>query len=223
MTVPFVTSQKDDFHNCVEWSKQKKRRKISVPSLDGLFTNRPQTHFANMNVSLMNGASRCLQEHLNWLNPFFSSFGRAVLMPRWETPTARRRWTLSTSSLRLKPAGRSNSCWGVGRTSAGLDRQFSNVHYHIKKNSDLECSAIVSAWKISQDVLSKYGNILVFDENWRNYLLEKDIQKMCHDREDGYNLRERLNLKVCSFCTTKKSFCISVCGVKLSSRLSPEM
>lgn len=77
-------------------------------------------------------------------------------MPRWETPTARRRWTLSTSSLRLKPAGRSNSCWGVGRTSAGLDRQFSKTPLW---NNDLECSAIVSARKISQDVLSKYGNI----------------------------------------------------------------
>ncbi len=57
----------------------------------------------------------------------------------------------------------------------------------------------------------------------RNYLLPKNIQKMFHDREGGYNLREQLNLKVRSVHTTKKSFCISICGVKLWNRLSTEI
>lgn len=39
---------------------------------------------------------------------------RVASMQRWGTPTARRPWTLFTSSQQHRPAGRSSSSWGVG-------------------------------------------------------------------------------------------------------------
>lgn len=95
---------------------------------------------------------------------FCSSFGRAVLTPRWGTPTARQRWTLSTSSLRLKPAGRSSSCWGVGRTGQCEwmpDKMTGNSQTCVKRvawghwpvpalNSNMAASMKQSSWKLKR-------------------------------------------------------------------------
>lgn len=56
-----------------------------------------------------------------------------------------------------------------------------------------------------------------------NNLLPDNILKMFSKRERGYNLRGELNLKHPRIRTTLKSFCISVCGVKLWNRLSKDM
>ena len=57
----------------------------------------------------------------------------------------------------------------------------------------------------------------------RNYLLPRNIQRMFHEREQGYDLREKSNLKVGRARTTKKSFCITICGVKLWNNMSTEI
>ena len=57
----------------------------------------------------------------------------------------------------------------------------------------------------------------------RNYLLPKNIQRMFHEREQSYDLREKSNLKVGRARTTMKSFCITICGVKLWNNLSTEI
>ena len=46
-------------------------------------------------------------------------------------------------------------------------------------------------------------------------MLPKNIQAMFSEREGGYKLRGQLNFKVGRTRTTKKSFCISIYGVKL--------
>ena len=46
---------------------------------------------------------------------------------------------------------------------------------------------------------------------------------MFHEREQGYDLREKSNLKVGRARTTMKSFCITICGVKLWNNMSTEI
>ncbi len=57
----------------------------------------------------------------------------------------------------------------------------------------------------------------------RNNMLPKNIQEMFFEREGSYKLRGQLNLKVRRARTTKKSFYISIYGVKLWNRLSVEV
>ena len=57
----------------------------------------------------------------------------------------------------------------------------------------------------------------------RNYMLPKNIQAMFSEREGRYKLRGQLNFKVHHTRTTKKSFCISIYGVKLWNKLSVEV
>ncbi len=57
----------------------------------------------------------------------------------------------------------------------------------------------------------------------RNNQLPGNIQVMFSEREGGYNLRGELNLKTRSARTTLKSFCISVCGVKLWNSINVEL
>ena len=54
-------------------------------------------------------------------------------------------------------------------------------------------------------------------------ILPLNIQKLFSDREGGYNLRGKLNFKVNSVRTTRKMFCISICGVRLWNSLSGEI
>ena len=56
-----------------------------------------------------------------------------------------------------------------------------------------------------------------------NNLLPANIQKLFFHREGGYNLRGELNLKHLYARTTTKTFCISICGVKLWNRLTGEL
>ena len=58
----------------------------------------------------------------------------------------------------------------------------------------------------------------VFMFKARNNLLPGIIQKMFFEREGGYNLRGMSNFK-----TTRKSFCLSVSGVKLWNKLNYEL
>lgn len=53
-----------------------------------------------------------------------------------------------------------------------------------------------------------------------NKLLPGNIQKMFYEREGGYNLRGKLNLKTLTVRTTLKKFCLSICGVKLWNSLN---
>ncbi len=56
-----------------------------------------------------------------------------------------------------------------------------------------------------------------------NNLLPVNIQACFFQREGGYNLRGELKLKHLYARTTLKTFCISVCGVKLWNRLAGEL
>ncbi len=51
-------------------------------------------------------------------------------------------------------------------------------------------------------------------------ILPGNIQKKILNGEERYNLRRKCNFKHLYVCTTLRSFCISVCGVKLWNRLS---
>ena len=53
----------------------------------------------------------------------------------------------------------------------------------------------------------------------KNNLLPSNIQKLFFYRVGGYNLRGEFNLKHQRARTTLKSFCLSVCGVRLWNRL----
>ncbi len=57
----------------------------------------------------------------------------------------------------------------------------------------------------------------------KNNQLAANIQKMFMEREGTYNLRGLLNFKTLSVHTTRKSFCNSVCGVKLWKSLNEEL
>ncbi len=57
----------------------------------------------------------------------------------------------------------------------------------------------------------------------RNNLLPGNIQKLFFEREGGYNLRRKLNLKILSVRTALKTFYISICGVKLWNGMSVEL
>lgn len=57
----------------------------------------------------------------------------------------------------------------------------------------------------------------------RNKLLPGNLQKMFLDREGGYNLRDKFNLKKIYARTTMKSMCISCCGVNLWNGLELEL
>ena len=57
----------------------------------------------------------------------------------------------------------------------------------------------------------------------QNKLLPGNIQKLFSEREGGYNLRGIFHFKIHSIRTTRKSFCISICGVKLWNRLNVEL
>ena len=54
----------------------------------------------------------------------------------------------------------------------------------------------------------------------RNKLVPGNILKLFRDREGGYNFRWDQNLKQSSANTTRKSMCISVCGVKIWNGLT---
>ena len=57
----------------------------------------------------------------------------------------------------------------------------------------------------------------------RNNLLPSHLQKMFHEREGGYDLRETLNFKIQRCRTTMKRFCITNNGVRLWNRLSVDL
>ena len=57
----------------------------------------------------------------------------------------------------------------------------------------------------------------------KNNLLPGNIQKLFSDREGGHNLRGKFNFKMHSIRTTMKSFCISICGVKLWNSFNVEL
>ena len=56
-----------------------------------------------------------------------------------------------------------------------------------------------------------------------NNILPVNIQACFFPREEGYNLRGELNLKHLYARSTLKTFCISICGVKLWNRLAEEL
>ena len=56
-----------------------------------------------------------------------------------------------------------------------------------------------------------------------NNLLPGNIQKMFLDREGGYNLRGKFNLKQPYVRINRKSMCISICGVPLWNGLEEEI
>lgn len=58
---------------------------------------------------------------------------RVASMQRWGTPTARRPWTLFTSSPQHRPAGRSSSSWGVG--SLKVEAAVLHYYYYCYYNS----------------------------------------------------------------------------------------
>lgn len=57
----------------------------------------------------------------------------------------------------------------------------------------------------------------------KNNLLPGDIQQLFLNREGRYNIRAKCNFKQLCVRTTLKSFCVSICGVKLWNRLSSEL
>jgi hypothetical protein len=57
----------------------------------------------------------------------------------------------------------------------------------------------------------------------RNKILPGNILKMFRDREGGYELRWESNFKQAWAMTTRKSMCISVCGVKIWNGLTEEI
>ena len=68
----------------------------------------------------------------------------------------------------------------------------------------------------------KYKTALIMYKARYNQLPE-NIQLMFNDREGGYSLRGGLILKTQYARTTLKSFCISVCGVKLWNSIEVEI
>ena len=56
----------------------------------------------------------------------------------------------------------------------------------------------------------------------RKQLLPLNIQKWFKDRDGGYQLRWDSNFQQPRTSTTRKSMCISVCGVKLWNNLTEE-
>ena len=63
------------------------------------------------------------------------------------------------------------------------------------------------------DIIEYKTAMIMYKARYNN--LPGNIQKMFFDREGGYNLRGELNVKTLYARTTLKSFCISICGVKL--------
>lgn len=57
----------------------------------------------------------------------------------------------------------------------------------------------------------------------KNKLLPGNIQQLFKNREECYNLRERCKFKEPRFRTTRKRFCLSVCGVRLLNGFSVEL
>ena len=57
----------------------------------------------------------------------------------------------------------------------------------------------------------------------KNNLLPGNIQKLFIEREEGYNLRGKSKFKTLNARTTRKMFCISICGVRLWNSLSVEL
>ena len=57
----------------------------------------------------------------------------------------------------------------------------------------------------------------------RNNLLPGNIQKMFFNREGDYNLRGEHKLKQLRITTTRKSQCITICGVNLWNGLDLEI
>jgi len=57
----------------------------------------------------------------------------------------------------------------------------------------------------------------------RNYLLLSNLQKMFHEREGRYDLREQFNFKIQRYRTTIKKFCITNTGVRLRNGLSVDL
>lgn len=53
----------------------------------------------------------------------------------------------------------------------------------------------------------------------KNNLLPENIQTLFTGREGGYNLRGKFKFKILKARTTGKTFCISICGVKLWNSL----
>lgn len=53
----------------------------------------------------------------------------------------------------------------------------------------------------------------------KNNLLPENIQTLFTGREGGYNLRGKFKFKILKARTTRKTFCISICGVKLWNSL----
>lgn len=54
-------------------------------------------------------------------------------------------------------------------------------------------------------------------------LLPANIQNLFSKREGGYTLRGCSKLKVPAFRTTRKRFCVSVCGVRLWNGLGAQL
>lgn len=70
------------------------------------------------------------------------------------------------------------------------------------------------------DLVDFYTVQFLFKAN-RN-LLPVNLQKLFAQREGGYNLRGCGNFKTQAVRTTRKSLCVSICGVKLWNQLGPD-
>lgn len=57
----------------------------------------------------------------------------------------------------------------------------------------------------------------------KNNLLPGNIQKLFTEREGGYNFRGKFNFKIRNTRTTRRSFCVPICGVKLWNSLNVEL
>ncbi len=53
-----------------------------------------------------------------------------------------------------------------------------------------------------------------------NNSLPGNIQKLFIEREGGYNLRGKFKFKIQSTRTTRRSFCVPICGIKLWNSLN---
>uniref|UniRef100_A0A8C7XUM2 Reverse transcriptase domain-containing protein n=1 Tax=Oryzias sinensis TaxID=183150 RepID=A0A8C7XUM2_9TELE len=71
------------------------------------------------------------------------------------------------------------------------------------------------------DLVDFYTAQLLYRASWK--LLPSNIQKQFLENEGGYRLRGCRNFKIKLIRTTKKSFCVSVCGTKLWNSLSNEL
>lgn len=71
-----------------------------------------------------------------------------------------------------------------------------------------------------QDLVHYHTALIMFKVS--KHLVPLNIQNLFSQRDGGYNLRGDTKFKMHLVRTTRKSFCVSVCGVKLCNRLEDE-